>query len=305
MRILVGKVFGLGNAVLTVPLLKALKSIYGVVDVDVLVGSTHDDVGAYQVFRRLQEHRTIVSNIFVDRSKDERYDIAIMAIPFDGRFKNGIHFNAERVLDGRSRPDPEDQRWGFHTWKKHEIEYMMEPAYALGYRGDIPDCSFSNRGSFSKNKRIYFGMGYKKMPNDPWKIKHWGNVNYAALIRKILDKFPDCEIYTSCNAMDLATTVAPVHRMVNDPRFKFDVCSLETSFDKMSSCWMFVGNDTGMMHVAASFNLPVVSFFFMQGAEKKNPPWCSKKKVLTAPSARDLSVDDAFDAVVSMMGDSL
>jgi hypothetical protein len=121
-------------------MLKAIASLG--CTVDVLVGSTPDDVGALEVFIDLKAYANCIRHIWVDRVGFEApvYDLAIMSIPFDGRWRNGVDFQAKEVLDGRTRPDPSTT--GLSSWKKHEVMYQLENAFYLGYKGPIPDCSF-------------------------------------------------------------------------------------------------------------------------------------------------------------------
>jgi hypothetical protein len=131
-NILFGKCFGLGNAVMAVPAIKALSSMGHTVDV--LIGSTRDDVGAMDVLLSLKNNYGCIRRIWVDsvNKSIEPYDMAIMSIPFDGRWQNGTHFQARSVMDGRTRPDPSTT--GLVSWKKHEVEYQMDNVRIMGFR---------------------------------------------------------------------------------------------------------------------------------------------------------------------------
>jgi hypothetical protein len=284
-KILVGRVFGIGNAICTVPAIKAIRKTYPDAVIHAMIGGTSDDVGARDVLM----NRTMASYIDSwrgDASYDDRYDIAVMAIPFDGRWKNGVHFFADRVMDGRGRPGHSDV-FGFSSWKKHEIEYCMENAYELGYSGPIPDCSFVERTVESDPNRIYLGMGYKKDAAGFFKVKHWGTENYVELVRKLLEKRPSTTIVTTGDNLDLKLNIGPLITAVHDDRLKFvPVTSLGKAFQVVASCGTYVGNDTGMMHVAASFGLGVCVMFFMENAVTKASPWCDRKAVIDGTQAR-------------------
>lgn len=291
MKILVCKTFGIGNAILTIPLLKALRPL--ATQLDVLVGNTHDDAGALDVMSLVKDAGA-ADRVYVGNALLDRYDVAIEAIPYDGRWKNGVHYHADRVLDGRTRPDPSDKKWGFHTWKKHEVEYMLENARELGYDGPDPDCSFLRSSGEKYPRSVYLGMGYKKMPGDPWAIKHWGNDKFAKLIKLLAAR--GVKVYTTTTVTDLATTVAPVSRMAGWK--DFEVCSLSRSLDEIARASVFVGNDTGMMHAAASFGIPVVAAFFMENAIVKNPPWMTKQKIFEGP---DATVEAMFEKTMEFL----
>ena len=156
MKILICKTFGLGNAVMAVPMVKAIRIANPTAQIDVMVGSTSDDRGSSDVFVHLQKSKIIDKIIWNMDYSGTRYDVAVCAIPYDGRWTNGTHFLADRTLDCRTRPDPSTT--GLVSWKKHEVKYQMENAYLLGYKGDTPTLEFLSRG----NRDFYLGVGYKK-----------------------------------------------------------------------------------------------------------------------------------------------
>lgn len=266
MNILVGKCFGIGNAVMAIPMIRALQMLPDT-RVDVLVGNTSDDVGAINVLSKVVGGP---GNLYVNTALERHYDVAVMAIPFDGRWRNGVHFNADRVLDGRTRPDPSTT--GLVSWKKHEVLYQMENAYALGYSGEPPALRFLSGMRYAK--RVYVGVGYKKDAAGFWKIKHWGNENYAALITNLIDSDPEINVVATGDIGDFQHSIGPISRIVSSSRFAFKCSSnLDQAFNDVADCSVYVGNDTGMMHVAAAAGLDVCGIFSMENAYVKNRPW--------------------------------
>lgn len=271
MQILVGKTFGIGNAVCAIPMIKALKTIG---DVELLIGNGPDDFGAYDVLQNIVDP----SKIHVNSALGKEYDVAVMAIPFDGRWKNGTHFSAKKVMDGRPRPDP--STFGFSSWKKHEIEYQMENAYELGYTGNIPSPSFLHYTRIYDPNTVFVGTGYKKDVSGFWAKKHWGNDNYISLIKKMLESDRSLRCVMAGNSMDLQTTMAPIVRGVSENRLVAHTPTLRRSMELVASCGAYVGNDTGMMHVAAAHGVPTLVMFMMENAWTKSGPWCNRKIVL-------------------------
>lgn len=285
MRILVGKTFGLGNCVMSLPMLKALRSILGPEDVlDVLIGSTSDDGGAFDVFKYLckGDKDSIINHVWIDKvhSHVDDYDIAIMAIPFDGRWTNGIHYKAKTVMDGRTRPDPSTT--GLVSWERHEVEYQMDNARELGFKGATPDTSFYPEKGNTHPRDIYLGIGYKKDGNNFWSKKHWGNPNFADFTRTILREYDNALIKCTGDILDFRTNILNLRmdiardedglKLIN--RFISDVTNLDEAFRILNTCGLYVGNDTGMMHVAASMGIPCVTIFNLgQHSVVKNRPW--------------------------------
>lgn len=277
MRILVGKTFGIGNACLAVPMVKALASMGH--RVDVLVGTGPDDYGASVVFEQLRMHGEFVGSIWKDQIpfRVDGYDVAIMSIPYDGRWKNGLHFFAKEVIDERRRPDNVD-RLGFDMWKKHEIEYQMDNARALGYDGPTPRGDFMS-GFVRDPDLVYVGLGYKRDPGGFGASKHFGNERYATLIREVRRLRPNTRFISTGGPSDL---IGSWYHIVNELQttefYSHPMLDLVHSFDKISCCAGYIGNDTGAMHVAASFGIPTMGLFAYPDLLVKNPPFCERSR---------------------------
>ncbi len=274
MRILVGKTFGLGNACLSVPMIKALRSMGHLVDV--IIGSTQDDAGAINVFLALKNNH-VINDIHVDQVNFDvpAYDVAIMAIPYDGRWKNGVHYFATKVLDERKRPE-NVERLGLDMWKKHEVEYQMENARLLGFEGETPPGVFTHLADPKRDRdTVYIGIGYKRDAGGFGQTKHWGNERYAAFINKILEERPRTKFVSTGNIADIIQNAKPISFATNG-RFHCEPQSLEESFETIRNCWAYFGNDTGMMHVAASVGIPTYAMIAYPDSAIKNPPFCNK-----------------------------
>ena len=256
---------------MAIPMLKALVASGDAV-VDLLIGTTPDDGGAFDVAKYLKESG-IINYIWFDHTDtDITYDFAIMSIPFDGRWRNEHHFSAQVVLDGRTRPDPSTT--GLVSWKKHEVEYQMENAYELGYEGPIPDMSFYPVDPVHLDVGdVYLGVGYKKDANNFWSQKHWGNENFIKLSKAILEEFEGNCILSTGDILDWKMSIEPIKKAVNHHLFIGDITTLDEAFEMIAACSLYVGNDTGMMHVAASMGIPCISVFCIKNSYVKNRPW--------------------------------
>jgi hypothetical protein len=272
MRILYGKCFGLGNAVMAVPAIKALAQMGH--EVDVLVGSTRDDPGAINVMTQLKACSGCIKNIYVDIGpEDVEYDVAIMAIPFDGRWKNHVHFWAKRVIDGRPRPgDP--NVLGLHSWKRHEVEYQMDNAVLLGYDGPTPSQRFAFFFGDPDPDLVYVGVGFKRDANSFWSKKHWGNDRFIRFIWKVQQLRPGTRFVATGGTVD-AQVLSEIGRHTE---LKTIFAGLNDSFKEVGRACAFFGNDTGMAHVAASFDRPTYVMTAFEGSEVKNPPYCARAR---------------------------
>lgn len=303
MNILIAKTFGIGNAVCAVPMIKAIRKANPDARIHVLVGNHSDDFGSWDVFVRLTEELKL--GLFTNVALNVEYDVAVLSIPYDGRWKNGVHFSARRVIDGRGRPE-HSQVFGFSSWKKHEVEYQMENAYELGYTGETPDCSFFDPESHKEElslsypeKTVYLGVGYKKDAAGFWKQKHWGNENFAALVKMLLDSDSRLVVTSTGDITDMQLSMGPIKRLVNNDRYVTLVQPLAKSFVVMASAGSYVGNDTGMAHVAASMGKKVAVVFKMENASTKSRPWCKEYRVIEG-TGRDVSPKEMFDTLQEM-----
>lgn len=299
MKILVGKTFGIGNAVLSVPMLKAIAS--GGHEIDVLTGSGRDDFGAVEVMIQLQQTYNFecIQNVWLDAvSPKHQYDLAIMAIPYDGRWRNGHHFYAKEVWDERKRPD-NVQRLGFDMWKKHEVEYQMENARKLGLIDiETPSLQFLTEPTEIDDDLVYLGIGYKRDTAGFGLSKHFGNERYAALMQTIRKIRPQTKFVSTGGPADMLQTFYQMVKHIDadySEFYRFHALSLQHSFDIVKRCKAYIGNDTGMMHIAASIGMPTCGLFSYPDLMVKNPPFCDRSKsILFDESSSVESIAEQF-----------
>lgn len=286
MRILVGKTFGIGNALLSIPMIKALRLLGH--RVDVLVGSGPDDWGALDVFMYFMENHGLSPQcLYTDRVPEEvdPYDVAIMAIPFDGRWQNGVHFRASEVWDARKRPDNVD-RLGFDMWHQHEVQYQVDNARGLGFKGDSPDGRIDERSYPQDTDLVYLGIGFKRDPSGFGLSKHFGNERYFQLMRAIRRIRPGTQFFSTCGVTDWIQVGVPLKKRMfeDDPMlaesYNCKASSVLEAIQKVRSCAAYLGNDTGMMHMAAAFELPTFGLFAYRDLLVKNPPYTRRGRAL-------------------------
>lgn len=278
MRILVGKTFGIGNAILSIPMLKALKSLGH--RVELLIGNTADDFGSQIIFSKCD----FVDAIHTDPTKIDKPDLVIMAIPYDGRWDAlGELWPGVQFVDERRRPG-NVSRLGFDMWEKHEIEYQMENARLLGYSGPTPDTSFMHPGVQDADL-VYVGLGYKRDPGGFGLSKHFGNERFTKLILEIRKLRPTVKFVSTGNLSDMMEVWYKIVQMIGPEyssfyRFPLDAAYLPQSLQVLSRCGSYIGNDTGMMHAAASFGMPTCGLMAYPDLATKNPPFCERSRCI-------------------------
>lgn len=254
-----------------------IKALATLGTVDVLVGQGPDDFGAADVMWALKQFGTI-GEVFIDHANGTEYDVAVMAIPFDGRWVNDIHFRAKAVIDGRRRPENID-RLGFDMWVQHESAYQMENARVLGFRGETPNGKFLPDFTARNKDQIYLGIGYKKDPGGFGLSKHFGNPRFARFMSAAISHRKSLSFSSSGDKQDMITNGAALMQLT-DFEFKFTpMTRFANSFNVIGECGAYFGNDTGMMHVAASMDIPTFGLTPYPDLRVKNPPICSRGKM--------------------------
>lgn len=285
MRVLVGKTFGIGNAFLSIPMIKAIMMAGH--EVDILVGDGPDDKGALEVMLHFMENHSVSPrSLYVNVVPEEvEHDYAVMAIPFDGRWQNGVHFRAKYVLDGRTRP-MNIERLGFDMWEKHEVEYQMENAELLGFAGPTPSGEIEEkvRDPYDADL-IYLGIGFKRDPGGFGRSKHFGNERYYQLIREIRKIRPLVRFTSTCGPQDWIDVAHPLRKRCFEhaptrTAYTAQITSVKEALRIIKRCAAYLGNDTGMMHAAASLGLPTFGLFSDKYLLVKNPPYTERGHAL-------------------------
>ena len=270
MKVLVGRVFGIGNACISIPMINSL--LWNGHEVHVLVGTTPDDVGASDVFFS-SGLPVKVHEDFVDLH-EHQFDVAVMAIPFDGRWKNGVHFNAIKVIDGRTRPDP--LTIGFSSWERHESKYQLECLWQeklVGGSLSKPSHLIDGHHEVGDIDRVYVGIGFKRDPGGFGASKHFGNDRFTSVLNKIRTMRPSVRFLSTGTPKDVSEVCSRIYC----PEYWYTlVHDLPSSIKIMKTCSAYFGNDTGMMHVAAALDRKVFGLFAYPKLITKNRPLCDQ-----------------------------
>lgn len=251
--------------------IRALAKRFGAIDV--LIGTGPDDPGALDVMLELQQNHHCIHKIYLNGVDDGKvHEVAIMAIPFDGRWRNGTHFFANHVLDGRPRPgDPNVV--GLESWLKHETDYQYDVVREL--TGEPPPLmtSFLPSTEGGDEDLVYLGLGFKRDAQSFWSKKHWGNDRFVRFIDEVTSLRPQTRFVTTGGNIDLPV-ILDIQRKTGSA-LKSMIIPIRQSFRTVAEAGSYFGNDTGMAHVAASLDRPVWMLTAFAGSEIKNHPYCN------------------------------
>jgi hypothetical protein len=266
-RILVVQLAGLGNAILTTPLIKALGSLDPPTEIDVLIERRRGSSIAFDgwdLVRRvwdLEEMYPHQGKLF--------YHYVLDAHP-NTYLPPCIRYKHRRRFPVRPRSDIE-YHWLF---EKHETEYLLDHARALGYNGQIPSLR-RPKGAPLGNlvvvpNTVAIGIGYFKdtaIGGRDWKDRHWGNENYLKLAEK-LRSYGFIPVLVG-DSKDRSADGQELEKAGVQ-----SVCgklTLEQMVEFLATCSAFIGNDTGLMHVAAAVGIPTVGIFVATNSVKSYP----------------------------------
>lgn len=278
-KVIVLQMWGLGNAILTTPLIQALKSKGHTVDVLVEKGRA-----AHLAFEDWPE---VVDHIWLGNAPvDITYDAAFFAHPLK-------HYKRRACYRRAHEPRIQDKGRGY-MWEfdEHEAIVLCDMARnAFDFQGPTPPLRVPRPNCVPQipEHSVAIGIGYLK-DNPTWAKKHWGNERYAMLAQHLYDNgFTPIIVGGPSDAEDakeIERRAPVVLNLVGRLPFTQTVGVL-------MGCDAFIGNDSGLMHAAAAVDIPTVGIFLTTNPTK-NRPWCSCWRVITQPSV--------YEALVSVEG---
>ncbi len=235
------------------------------------------------------------------------------------RFDTAIILNPHKLLHtacflaGIARRVGYDRKWGFLLNKKvsderargekHEIEYTMDLLRGLGIDTTAPDPRMVIDGAAEKFIKDLLGK-MKIYPDRALIIIHpgssnpakmWPGKHYADLIRRIKSVL-DCHIAMIGDETEKGLVKGVINEAgvdILDFSGMFDIKKLAAFLKKAG---LFIGNDTGPMHMAAAIGVPVVAIFG-RNIPGVSPvrwrPWGEKHAVLHESPGCDPCLDTA------------
>ena len=209
---------------------------------------------------------------------------------FDGRKNESDFFFDRRVtLEWRRHPD------------SHVSERSLDIARPFGvnttnYRSEITfdeedlkeaEKFISNMKYEESDYLIGLHVGAAKIPN------RWSILKYAALIKKLNENYPAKFCLTGSSADKELIKFVEVN--VPFKIFSFINKKIPEVAALISCSDLFIGNDTGIMHVAGTTNTPQISVFGPTNPYNWAPIGANKYFIRKSELIDDISVDDVFN----------
>ncbi len=268
-KILLARTDAIGDAVLTLPCIEALHHHYPEADIYVYCTSTTKPIfmhnpyvteiiveGKRSIFvesKRLKEYNF---DLFITFHKNDYYSF----LSFLAGIKERVGFRDNwicRLFYTKSAVPP---------WRDalmHQIDYNFVVLGLLGI-------------NTTKNKfrpKLYIPKPYKKENRIAIAIdsrplnRMWYEKGYVELIKLLISKYKiNIVLLGDEKAQDMAIRIENEIRN-NLLRVKAGSLSLADTITEIASSSYFIGPDSGLMHIAASFGLPILTFFIAKNQQ--------------------------------------
>ncbi|MCX7635358.1 MAG: lipopolysaccharide heptosyltransferase II [Syntrophales bacterium] len=336
-RLLIRGTNWIGDAVMTLPALGALRRTYPKAHITVLAKPWVEDiyrrcphVNEVLVFASPGRHNGIMGKIRLARElRPRRFAAAVL-------FQNaieaaiiaalaGIPIRAGFDTDARGILLTHAVRVTGEIKKVHQTRYYLEMVKALGCGdGEEDDCYLPRDGRWDQEAaRLLSGYGIGNRafvgmaPGAAYgPAKRWSAERFAALADRMTADL-GVQVLIFGSSADRETTEAltrHAHYHVIDLTGK---TSLKDAMVLISRCRLFVTNDSGLMHVAAALKVPTVAIFGSTNPITTAPVGDKhiivRKDIPCSPCLRkrcpsdfrcmtEIGVDDVYGAVRRLMG---
>ncbi|MFQ5456462.1 MAG: lipopolysaccharide heptosyltransferase II [Nitrospirota bacterium] len=323
-KILIRGTNWIGDTVMTTPALRAIKEYFPDARISILVRPLIGELlrefpylDNILIYDNLNTHRGLSGKLrLIQEIKRERFDMAILLQnAFDAAFITffaGIPIRYGYDTDGRGIMLNHRVAIKKNILRRHQIEYYLHLLSNLGIghiRDHAPSLYLSkeeersaerfllehnlNKGDFIAG--INPGATYGT-------AKRWFPERYAMLADKIINGFnAKVLIFGGPDEAKLAEEISETMSAL--PIILSGRMSLRESMALIKRCSLFITNDSGLMHIASSFKIPVIAIFGSTDPKTTSPYGDSnmliKKEISCSPCLlRDCSTDHrCMDAI--------
>ncbi|MGQ0767305.1 MAG: glycosyltransferase family 9 protein [Gemmatimonadota bacterium] len=337
-RILVIRFSSLGDLVLITPVLRMLRDHFPEARIDLATKAEYAGFFAacagplVDMARPLVRGQSLVS--YIGTLRQDRYDIVIdlhrtlraravfLAVPARRRLAYNKRALRRRLLVAIGAPSPGSIA---------VPELYAGPLRRLGIRGPVPRAELhpSARGIAEVDELLrdlgteVGGGGIPSMiaiaPGARWATKRWPVERFVGLARVLIERF-GVRVVAVGDEGDRQPGAELAGRVGSGVLDATGRLSLEGTAALIGRCRMFVGNDSGLMHMAAALSVPVVALFGPTVRDFGFGPWSAQSRVVETSLAcrpcsthgtnycplghhrcmRDLSVDVVEKAVAEL-----
>lgn len=281
-RILIKAVNWLGDLVMSLPAMRAVRRAFPEAHLAVLIkkeltsffdgANWIDEVIPYAVgsgLGGLNDRFKIVGEI-----RSRRFDLAVlMPNSFESALwvtAAGIPRRAGYALDKRGAMLTHKAVPSSRALEGHQVLYWLSMLHeTLGIEGDADDHAISPAVSHMATMRDWLGS-HRRRPEAPLiaiapaaaygPAKEWPAAKFAAVIDAVADSLgAECVLVGAPSERAKCAEVASLS--ARDPIVSAGETSIGELIALLSICSAFVGNDSGCMHLAGALGVPTVAIF--------------------------------------------
>lgn len=255
---------GMGNLIMATPMLRALRDMKPDARISVLTWDRGSDIiqgwGAIDDVVT-QHHAHFVSSI---GGLDYLLVSPTAHIKYPGVFEY-----SKNVIMPQSKGG---------VWGKHESEYNLDLIREFGYVGENPgyECFISSENiadaemlTGGVGNYIVVAAGYLREGH--WSLKHFGNDNYAKLLPFVARYGPIVMVGDKNDKEDADRILADAAIIGGLNLCGATEGNVKTAAAIISGAKAIVGNDGGLLHIAACFNVPTVAIWTFTNPIKNLP----------------------------------
>lgn len=272
-KILVVQLWGIGETILTIPAVKALKKKYG--SVDVLCTERNKDVySGYPFGLKVVKLNPFSLKLFILRNwrkydvvidMEEYLNISALVSFFVGKYSVGYSHGIRSSLYS-AKVKYNDQQHASSTFfdlvKALGIKGSVEKLERLNFtKSDqrVVDLALSN----SSVKDNDFIVGIAAGAAESSKSRMWPKERFAGLIDEICTKHGNAKFVLIGAGYEKSLNDSII-RLVKNRNKVFNFAgkfTLKQTFCMISKCSVFIGNDSGPMHIAAAMDVKTIGLF--------------------------------------------
>jgi heptosyltransferase I len=253
------------------------------------------------------------------RLREINYD---HAIDLQGAIRSALLANssAARVKAGAQHPRELPARWWYnvqaHTPARHVVDQAAEIVSAAVGRNvqpappPFPSCLQSEAWADELLAKASTQFAIIN-PGAGWGAKRWPAERYNRLVQTLASRGIDSLINAGPGEIELARAVS----LGNEKSARVVECSLLQLIALTRRAALFVGGDTGPLHLASALDIPVVAIFGPTDPAR-NGPYGGRFTVLRSPESKrdhsrhhrpeagllNITVEQVADAALNLLG---
>jgi heptosyltransferase II len=317
-KILVISLAGIGDALLSTPLIRELRANFPDATIDALVlwNGAKDLLENNPHLNRVHQKNLIKADKleslrFLWSLRKNRYDVSINTHP-----QSRIHYRiAARIVGAKTRISHEYENFGAldrrlvnqilpQDYSRHSIKNNFDVLPLLGAKKKLPahkmeifltaeeekwadDFLVKNKLAGQKILGVHVGSGGTK--NLP--LKRWPLKNYAGLIRKLNRERPDIRVLLFGGPEETQDHQVVLAQSNRDLTLEAKAQNLRQTAALMKRCSAFLSVDTALMHIAAAVKVPNQIVIEAMTLNTTNLPFGNKFTLIKNPAVDGRNLD--------------